>query len=151
MPNPAGTPAPALSLTDDIGFLLARCSAAAVRATNAALVGVGLRARHYALLQAAATPGGSSQRRLATDLGLDPSAVVALVDDLERTGLVARTPDPTDRRARVVVATSAGHHILRQAAPLVAEAVGGITADLADVDRAALLALLQRVVARLDQ
>lgn len=79
-----------------------------VRATNAALASVGLRARHYAVLQVAAVPGGSSQRQLGLDLGLDPSAVVSLVDDLQKAGLVARKPDPADRRARVISVTDRG-------------------------------------------
>jgi DNA-binding MarR family transcriptional regulator len=129
----------------DVGFLLARCSAAAIRVTNAALAQLGLRARHYALLQLAARTGGSSQRQLSLDLGLDPSAVVALVDDLERSDLVSRTPDPTDRRARLVVATENGLRVLDDAASVVAAALGTITAPLSGAEAEALRGLLQRI------
>ena len=135
------------ALAGDVGFLLARCSAMAVRATNAALAGVGLRARHYAVLQVAAVPGGSSQRQLGLDLGLDPSAVVSLVDDLQKAGLVARTPDPADRRARVINATDRGLAVLRKAAPMVADAVGSMTDPLGADEVELLRGLLQRVAA----
>lgn len=143
--SPAAVFPPALA--GDVGFLLARCSAMAVRATNAALAEVGLRARHYAVLQVAAVPGGSSQRQLGIDLGLDPSAVVSLVDDLQKAGLVARTPDPADRRARVINVTDRGLAVLRKAAPMVADAVGSMTAPLAADDVEALRGLLQRIAA----
>lgn len=135
------------ALAGDIGFLLARCSAMGVRATNAALASVGLRARHYAVLQVAAVPGGSSQRQLGLDLGLDPSAVVSLVDDLQKGGLVARTPDPADRRARVISATARGQSVLRKTVPIVAAAIGQVTAPLDDSDAQTLRGLLQRIVA----
>lgn len=134
------------TLEGDIGFLLARCSAMGVRATNAALASVGLRARHYAVLQVAAVPGGSSQRQLGIDLGLDPSAVVSLVDDLQKAGLVARKPDPADRRARVISVTERGSAVLRKAAPMVAEAVGGVTGTLDAAEADVLRGLLQRIV-----
>lgn len=143
MTNPATVFPPALA--GDVGFLLARCSATAVRATNAALAEVGLRARHYAVLQVAAVPGGASQRQLGLDLGLDPSAVVSLVDDLQQAGLVARTPDPADRRARVINATDRGLAVLRKAAPMVAEAVGSMTGPLDADEVATLRGLLQRI------
>src|SRR4051812_49921234 len=86
-------------LTDDLGFLLTRASGLVVRATNAALVGVGLRVRQYSVLVLADdTTDGISQRDLAEVLGLDPSQVVALVDELAAAGLVERRPSPTDRR-----------------------------------------------------
>ena len=39
---------------------------------------------------------------LARDLGLDSTTVTRHLDELERRELVARTPDPTDRRASLV-------------------------------------------------
>src|SRR3954453_7944151 len=86
-------------LTDDVGFLLTRASGLVVRATNAALADVGLRVRQYSVLVLADDAAdGISQRDLAEALGLDPSQVVALVDELAGAGLVERRPSPTDRR-----------------------------------------------------
>src|SRR3954469_8825303 len=94
-------------LNDDVGFLLTRASGLVVRATNAALADLGLRVRQYSVLVLADdSADGISQRALAERLGLDPSQVVPLVDELAAAGLVERRPSPTDRRQRLVAATA---------------------------------------------
>jgi DNA-binding MarR family transcriptional regulator len=109
-------------LADDLGFLLSRASGQIVRATNTALAGHGLRVRQYsALALACEQPEGLSQRELATVLGLDPSQVVLLVDELVAAGLVERQAPEADRRTRLVVATAEGRRV-REAARQDAEA-----------------------------
>src|SRR3954452_3688256 len=96
------------ALNDDVGFLLTRASGLVVRATNAALADVGLRVRQYSVLVVAdAAADGISQRDLSEVLGLDPSQVVALVDELAAAGLVERRPSPTDRRGDLGAGTAA--------------------------------------------
>src|SRR3954453_21073168 len=121
-------------LTDDVGFLLTRASGLVVRATNAALVDVGLRVRQYSVLVLADdSTDGVSQRDLAEALGLDPSQVVALVDELATAGLVERRPSPTDRRAKLVAATAQGVRVRRRADERAAAGVqlqlGGLTPE----------------------
>jgi DNA-binding MarR family transcriptional regulator len=107
---------------DDLGFLLSRASGVVVRATNAALAEHGLRVRPYSVLALAAeSEGGLTQRELGGTLGLDPSQVVLLVDDLVERGLVERQSSPADRRTRLVVATAAGRRV-REAAGQAADA-----------------------------
>jgi DNA-binding MarR family transcriptional regulator len=99
-------------LADDLGFLLSRASGQIVRATNAALAEHGLRVRQYSVLALACEAGdGLSQRELATVLGLDPSQVVLLVDELAAAGLVERQAPEADRRTRLVVATEEGRRV----------------------------------------
>lgn len=102
-------------LADDLSFLLARANALSLAAGNAALAEHGLRARSYSVLALAAGDSRPSQRDLAEYLRLDPSQVVALVDGLQTRGLVRREPDPTDRRANVVVATGVGREVYQRA------------------------------------
>ena len=135
------------SLTDDVGYLLSRASGALVRATNAALAAHGLRVRSYsALLLACDSDDGMSQRALAEVLGLDPSQVVLLVDELTEAGLVERRPSESDRRTKLVAATGAGHAVRRRAGSAVAEAhrdqLGGLTAE----EQGLLRGLLGRLV-----
>ncbi len=133
-------------LTEDLGFLLARVSGEVVRATNAALAAEGLRVRQYSvLLLACDSGGGVSQRAMARVLGLDPSQVVALVDELAQAGLVERHAAPADRRARLVTATAAGHRKRETAAARAADAVAGALRPLSGDEQAALRALLSRV------
>jgi DNA-binding MarR family transcriptional regulator len=52
-----------------------------------------------------------SQLALSTALGLDKTTMTAVLDKLEGLGLLVRTPDPNDRRARIPVATDAGREL----------------------------------------
>ena len=132
-------------LTEDIGFLLARVSGEVVRATNAALAPEGMRVRHYSvLLLACDSPDGISQRAMARILGLDPSQVVALVDELAQAQLVERQPAPTDRRAKLVTATEAGHRKRERATVRATDAVRGALGLLSADEQAMLRGLLWR-------
>jgi MarR family transcriptional regulator, organic hydroperoxide resistance regulator len=132
-------------LTDDVGFLLSRASGLAVRVTNIALESYGLRVRQYAALVAAGENGGCSQRDIADVLGLDPSQVVALVDELEGVGLVERRPDPRDRRARLVTSTSRGRRVAREAGRAVEQAHEQFLEGMEPSERRVLQDLLRRV------
>ncbi|MGY1625293.1 MarR family winged helix-turn-helix transcriptional regulator [Geodermatophilus sp. SYSU D00965] len=136
------------ALTDDVGFLLSRASGLLVRATNAALAAHGLRVRSYsALLLACDSDDGISQRDLAEALGLDPSQVVLLVDELTEAGLVERRPSASDRRTKLVVATDAGRAVRRQATRATAAAHAGQLGALSGEEQDRLRDLLGRLVA----
>jgi DNA-binding MarR family transcriptional regulator len=133
-------------LADDLGFLLARASGQVVRATNAALADHGMRVRQYSVLALACeAPGGLSQRELASTLDLDPSQVVALVDELAAAGLVERQAPEADRRTRLVVATPEGRRV-REAARRDADAAMEIPLGLlGEAERERLRDMLTRI------
>lgn len=134
-------------LTDDVGFLMSRASGILIQVTNAALADLGLRVRSYSVLVLACdTSGGMTQRDLAEMLGLDPSQVVQLVDDLERAGLVERRPSPADRRTRLIVATRSGRRVRAAAHAKVSEAQHDTLETLEPSERRALCELLTRVI-----
>jgi DNA-binding MarR family transcriptional regulator len=56
-----------------------------------------------------------SMGELATNLGIDAPYATLVVDELARQGLVERRPHPTDRRIKLVAATSRGSVVARQA------------------------------------
>jgi DNA-binding MarR family transcriptional regulator len=62
--------------------------------------------RAKALRRLAITPMRMSE--LAASMGTDKPYATLVVDDLESRGLVARTVDPSDRRAKIVAVTDAG-------------------------------------------
>ncbi|MET0829454.1 MAG: MarR family winged helix-turn-helix transcriptional regulator [Microbacterium sp.] len=132
-------------LFDDLSFLLARANALSLAAGNAALSAHGLRVRSYSVLSLAAGATRPSQRELAELLRLDPSQVVALVDDLQARGLVVREPDPADRRANVVVATERGRAVHAKAASAARAAEAALHDDLSAADRTTLTELLRRL------
>lgn len=93
----------------------------------------------------AASSSGRSQREISDLLGLDPSGIVAMVDDLERLGLVRREPNPDDRRTRLVVATDTGRQRLRETEPVARAVDDRLLADLDENERQTLRSLLQRI------
>jgi len=133
-------------LRDDIGYLLTRCGGMAVRSFNDAMAPLGLRTRQYAVLAHIAEHGDSSQRRIAEALDLDPSTVVALVDDLAAAGWAERKQDPQDRRTRLIGATAAGRRVLQSASGIVGALGTDLVAPLSADERETLLELLRRVI-----
>jgi len=85
-------------------------------------------------------------RELAAALGVDPPYVTVMLDDLERRGLIERTPHPTDRRAKVVRPTAAGRRTAQKADRLLETPPAALRALPADD-----LAALARIVAVLTE
>jgi len=139
-------PQAAPDLFDDFSFLLARANALSLAAGNAALSLHGLRVRSYSVLALAAGSRQPTQRELAELLRLDPSQVVALVDDLQKRGLVTRKPNPSDRRVNVVVATDDGRAAYGAASRSVAAAQDAQLLDtFSGSERTQLAELLRRL------
>ncbi|MFE6612865.1 MarR family winged helix-turn-helix transcriptional regulator [Amycolatopsis sp. NPDC057786] len=133
------------SLAAGAGYLLARAGGRAISELNGALQDHGLRSRHYTVLVVAAEDGNRSQRDIGELLGIDPSAVVSIVDDLARSGLVRREPHPADRRSRRIVATEAGHTRLAELRSLAKAIDEELLGNLNAAERRTLLDLLRRV------
>jgi DNA-binding MarR family transcriptional regulator len=78
-------------------------------------------------------------RELAARLGADPPYVTVIVDDLERRGLVERTPHPTDRRAKLIRLTDDGRRAAQEADRILGEPPAALRSlpaeDLAALDR----------------
>ncbi|MEU8641605.1 MULTISPECIES: MarR family transcriptional regulator [unclassified Streptomyces] len=129
----------------DTGYLLYRLGLRSGQLFNAFLQESGLRLRHYALLRFLAGSEGALQRELSTRLGYDPSAIVGLVDDLERLGFAERRPSPDDRRSRVVVLTEDGRTFLRDTDEAGLRVTNDLLEPLGTAERATLHALLQRI------
>lgn len=129
----------------ELSFILARANALTLGASNAALKQFGLKVRSYPVLSLACDDLRPTQRELADFLRLDPSQVVAIIDDLERRGLVERQPDERDRRSKVLVPTEEGRRVSRVARAAASAAEIAPFAGLSDAERATLSGLLARV------
>jgi DNA-binding MarR family transcriptional regulator len=86
--------------------------------------------------------GPTRQSVLATEFGVAPHTITDIVDALERDGLVARQPDSTDRRAKLVALTGRGETALAAAASTRERLVKQIFGGLDPADRATLIRLL---------
>jgi DNA-binding MarR family transcriptional regulator len=58
--------------------------------------------------------GGISMGEMARNIGVDPSYITALVDDLAERDLARREPDPVDRRVKIVVLTDEGRRLAEE-------------------------------------
>lgn len=116
------------------------------RAAEASMAPGGLRPRHLVALTLLQDHGPAGQQGLAESLKLDPSNVVALLNELEERELVTRRRDPADRRRHIVELSAAGERELactRARYGLVEdELLGALTAE----ERATLYELLVRAV-----
>ena len=97
----------------------------------------------------AANPG-SSQSALARSAGLNKSALVGIVDQLEAKGLAARDRSTSDRRRNQVTVTPEGEAAMQALFGTVTGEEGPIRDALGSADLKVLLALLDRAIAALE-
>jgi DNA-binding MarR family transcriptional regulator len=100
---------------DSLTYLLQKVAKVALAGLEAELADLDLTARQYLLLTFAATGKELSQQDLAMKLGIDPTILVKLVDQLEDRGLLARARAADDRRRHQLVLTDEGKQLLREA------------------------------------
>jgi MarR family transcriptional regulator, organic hydroperoxide resistance regulator len=67
--------------------------------------------REWIVLSALTSEPGRTQLALGHMLGLDKTTLTSLLDRLETDGLIVRSLDPHDRRARIPEITTAGRRI----------------------------------------
>jgi DNA-binding MarR family transcriptional regulator len=91
-------------------------------------------------------PGGVSQRRLASEMRLTPGTVSARVDRLVSEGLLARIPDPSDKRGSLVSLTRRGREVFEAVAPPYLAFEGRLLGSLTDDERTMLGSLLRRLL-----
>ncbi len=87
-----------------VAFLLAQLGAHATERIAERLAAIGLSPAHIGLVRAIAATPGLSQHAVAERVGVHPSRIVALIDDLERHGFVERRRNPDDRRLHALYA-----------------------------------------------
>lgn len=108
---------------------------------------IGLRAKHFALLNHIALAEGSSQKELGRRLGLDPSGLVASLDELEHQGLVERRPHPGDRRRYALHLTASGRKKLTAGRAVTRRNADRLLAPLSEKEMGVLHDLLARIAA----
>jgi DNA-binding MarR family transcriptional regulator len=131
----------------DFGWALATLSRSYLRQIGEAVADVPGGPRGYQVLTVAAGGSCQNQASMAEMLGLDRTMMTYLVDGLEKEGLVIRTPDPGDRRARRVTLTATGESLLAELRSRVdgveQRLLSGLAPDAADRFRRDLGALAQ--------
>jgi DNA-binding MarR family transcriptional regulator len=93
-----------------------------------ALLPFRIRPRHLAALIELRDQGELTQQVLSARLHLDPTNLVAVLNDLERRGYATRRRDPEDRRRHLVEVTNKGLAVIAE----VSDAMDGVEAELLD-------------------
>jgi DNA-binding MarR family transcriptional regulator len=126
-------------------FLLAQVGAHAAVKFAERLAPLGLTPAHVGSLRVIAASAGSSQHEVAERLGMFPSRLVALVDELQDRGLVQRLENPHDRRIYVLQLTARGRQVLQSIGRVAREHQDALLAGLTTEERSLLASLLLRV------
>ena len=87
-----------------------------------------------------------TQLEIATELGIDKSTLVPLLDRLERAGLLTRTASERDRRVRIPQATARGAEVVAEVAAAREAALDDRLAAIPPSERAEFHATLWRIV-----
>jgi DNA-binding MarR family transcriptional regulator len=134
----------------DLGWALGVVFRAYAKASTAALCDVPGGPRGFQVLSAAAEDQHGTQLAVARKLGIDRTVMTYLLDDLEAAGLLQRTPDPNDRRARRLTVTPAGKQLLFDLGGRLGAVEEGLLDGLADDEQRALRSGLRRIALRVD-
>jgi DNA-binding MarR family transcriptional regulator len=143
-PDAAGEP----GLESGFGWALALLFRCYVRTVDALLSSIPGGPRGYNVLAAVVHHPPRSQLALAGRLGIDRTVLTYLLDSLAGAGLVERQPDPADRRARLIVATTRGRRLLRRLEGQVRSAEDDMLAGLHPAERAAFRSQLLHIAER---
>jgi DNA-binding MarR family transcriptional regulator len=126
-----------------LGDLLTRVARAQRRRWREALAPWELSPHQARALRVVAGRERTRLTDLAEALHIAPRSATEVADALQERGLVARGPDPADRRAVVLTATEAGRAVQREVAAAHAADTRDLFARLSPADRADLARILR--------
>jgi DNA-binding MarR family transcriptional regulator len=140
-PDPAPEPQPQSS----VAFLLVQLGFHIAGLFGERLKPLGLEQRHAGMLVRLAQNDGRSQQAIAELMGVNPTRMVFLTDELEKLGLVERRRNPADRRSHALYLTEAGTAMLARVREVTRAHEAAITASLSAAERDQFTALLRRL------
>jgi len=126
-------------------FLLAQLGAHAAGRFGERVARIGLSPPDAGLMKKIASDPGISQQTLADHLGVVPSRMVALIDNLEHKRLVERVSSAEDRRMYALRLTAKGQQTLGEIGKIALEHERDLLAALTDTERATLADLCARI------
>jgi DNA-binding MarR family transcriptional regulator len=140
--NPSSGP------TTGVSFLLSQVGAHAAARFAELLAPLNLTPPHAGILHVMKQAGGLSQQELGQKLGMFPSRLVVVLDELEKRGLIERQDNPADRRSYALHLTQAGLEAWSQIGRIAHETQEALCASLDEAERAQLASFLTRIAAQ---
>jgi DNA-binding MarR family transcriptional regulator len=128
------------------GQLFFRLWRASHERTATALQSIDMTPALFGVLNFLGAREGAIQQEIGAAMGIDPSTMVSLIDQLEKEGLAKRRPHPSDRRAREVSVTPKGRRLLERSRKMALEAQDEVLRGLTVAERRQLLKLLRRAL-----
>ncbi|MGH3298226.1 MAG: MarR family winged helix-turn-helix transcriptional regulator [Trebonia sp.] len=123
----------------DLAAMLQPLVRALIEAELPVLARHGITMWGYVVLNALHDAPQSTQAALAGKIGADKTRIIATLNDLQAAGLIAREPDPADRRARLLSITPAGNRVRRGVQGEIQRNEERVLAGLPPADRRAFL------------
>ncbi|MDM9627920.1 MarR family transcriptional regulator [Rhizobium sp. S152] len=140
------------ALRKRLGIKLALLARAWRRAIDCALSDLGLTDATWApLLHLNEYGEGVTQKELAFRVGIDASTLVRVLDILSERGLIKRTADADDRRARKIYLTTAGRKVLSDLQYARDAVDAKVLADVDDQDILGLVKVFKKIDNRLQE
>jgi DNA-binding MarR family transcriptional regulator len=133
------------SMRDRVPFLIYRAAEESHTLANEMLAGIRLNARQVGILTIVTELAPRTQKALGDALRIDRTTMVALLDDLEELGYVARQRHPRDRRAFLVHPTDSGRMAKVAAVQILDEQQRRFLAPLTPTECGQLAVLLKRL------
>jgi DNA-binding MarR family transcriptional regulator len=127
-------------------FLLAQLGAHAAGLFAGRIAHLGITPAHAGILRFIARTPGLNQQRLAKFLGVLPSRMVLLIDELANKGLVQRKRSTKDRRHSELVLTKKGELTLKTLSKIVVEHEADLCGALTRDERDTLARLGRKIV-----
>jgi DNA-binding MarR family transcriptional regulator len=132
-------------LKDVLGFRMRRIQAHLLKSFADRLADRALKPAEFSALALIGANPGISQTRLAVEAGFDKTALVVLIDDLERWGWAERKRALGDRRRHALQITPAGEIVLRELVEIGKASEAAIMQGLGAAERRRFFASLDRV------
>src|SRR5215469_6819524 len=126
---------------EDFAYLLVQLGFHVARQFSERLAPLGLEPRHAGMLLRLGANEGLSQQALGELIGLNPTRMVFVVDELEQRGLVERRRNTVDRRSYALYLTPQGRDTLGQIQTSVSGQQDRIGASLTQAERIQLTSL----------
>jgi DNA-binding MarR family transcriptional regulator len=141
----SGTDDGGYRLEDQAGHLLRRAHQRHTALFQDIMAALDLTPTQFAALARIREFGETTQNLLGRQTAMDPATIQGVVQRLVARGLVARRPDPADRRVMVLSLTVAGARIARDAIVRARDITRATLEPLAPAERAVFVELLRKL------